>query len=155
MSIVKFWVVLKRKSVKIENIDKKYEDISSNLKNIYYELQEISRDISEHKEDVYFDEQERNEVEERLDLIYNLKRKYGNDVQEILNYKDEIEAEINHIENLDEYNNKLKKELKQLSHPSKEKVVKVTTITLFSSIILAGLISLDTALVQKICGLIL
>ena len=99
---------------KIENIDKKYEDISSNLKNIYYELQEISRDISEHKEDVYFDEQERNEVEERLDLIYNLKRKYGNDVQEILNYKDEIEAEINHIEKLDEYNNKLKKELKQL-----------------------------------------
>ena len=99
---------------KIENIDKKYEDISSNLKNIYYELQEISRDISEHKEDVYFDEQERNEVEERLDLIYNLKRKYGNDVQEILNYKDEIETEINHIENLDEYNNKLKKELKQL-----------------------------------------
>ena len=99
---------------KIENIDKKYEDISSNLKNIYYELQEISRDISEHKEDVYFDEQERNEVEERLDLIYNLKRKYGNDVQEILNYKDEIEAEIKHIENLDEYNNKLKKELKQL-----------------------------------------
>ena len=99
---------------KIENIDKKYEDISSNLKNIYYELQEISRDISEHKEDVYFDEQERNEVEERLDLIYNLKRKYGNDVQEILNYRDEIEAEINHIENLDEYNNKLKKELKQL-----------------------------------------
>lgn len=99
---------------KIEDIDKKYEDISSNLKNIYYELQEISRDISEHKEDVYFDEQERNEVEERLDLIYNLKRKYGNDVQEILNYKDEIEAEINHIENLDEYNNKLKKELKYL-----------------------------------------
>ena len=99
---------------KIENIDKKYEDISSNLKNIYYELQEISRDISDHKEDVYFDEQERNEVEERLDLIYNLKRKYGNDVQEILNYKDEIEAEINHIENLDEYNNELKKQLKQL-----------------------------------------
>ena len=99
---------------KIESIDKKYEDISSNLKNIYYELQEISRDISDYREDVYFDEQERNEVEERLDLIYNLKRKYGNDVQEILNYKDEIEAEINHIENLNEYNNKLKKELKQL-----------------------------------------
>ena len=99
---------------KIENIDKEYEEISSNLKNIYYELQEISRDISEHKEDVYFDEQERNEVEERLDLIYNLKRKYGNDVKEILNYKDEIEVEINHIENLDEYNNKLKKELKQI-----------------------------------------
>ena len=99
---------------KIENIDSKYEDINRNLKNIYYELQEISRDISEHKEDIYFDEQERDEVEERLDLIYNLKRKYGNNVKEILNYKREIEDEINHIENLDEYNNKLKQELKQI-----------------------------------------
>lgn len=99
---------------KIENIDSKYEDINRNLKNIYYELQEISRDISEHKEDIYFDKQERDELEERLDLIYNLKRKYGNNVKEILNYKREIEDEINHIENLDEYNNKLKQELKQI-----------------------------------------
>ena len=97
---------------KIENIDTKYEEISSNLKNIYYELQEIGRDISSHKEDVYFDEQERTEIEERLDLIYSLKRKYGNNVEEILNYKNEIEKEIEHIENLDEYNQKLKTELK-------------------------------------------
>lgn len=99
---------------KIETIDEKYETISSNLKNIYYELQEIGRDISEYKEDIYFDEAERTEVEERLDLIYSLKRKYGNDILEILNYKEEIRKEIEHIENLDEHNQKLKKELKEL-----------------------------------------
>ena len=99
---------------KIEGIDTKYEAITSNLKNIYYDLQELSRDISNEKEDIYFDEQERNEVEERLDLIYSLKRKYGNNILEILNYKEEIEKEIQHIENLDEYNQKLKKELKQI-----------------------------------------
>ena len=99
---------------KIENIDEKYEKITSNLKNIYYELQEISRDISDYKEDVYFDENERNEIEERLDSIYSLKRKYGNNIQEILNYKNEIQDEISHIENLDEYTNKLKNELKQI-----------------------------------------
>ena len=98
---------------KIEGIDTKYEAITSNLKNIYYDLQELSRDISNEKEDIYFDEQERNEVEERLDLIYSLKRKYGNNILEILNYKEEIEKEIQHIENLDEYNQKLKKELKE------------------------------------------
>lgn len=101
---------------KIENIDNVYEKISSNLKNIYYELQEISRDISSYKDDIYFDENERNEVEERLDLIYSLKRKYGNDIKEIINYKNEIQNEIEHIENLDEYNNKLKKELKQIKY---------------------------------------
>ena len=99
---------------KIEGIDTKYETITSNLKNIYYDLQELSRDISNEKEDIYFDEQERNEVEERLDLIYSLKRKYGNNILEILNYKEEIEKEIQHIENLDDYNQKLKKELKQI-----------------------------------------
>jgi len=98
---------------KIENIDNVYEKISSDLKNIYYELQEISRDISNYKEDIYFNEEERNEIEERLDLIYSLKRKYGNDIKEIIAYKNEIQEEIEHIENLDEYNVKLKKELKE------------------------------------------
>lgn len=99
---------------KIENIDNVYEKISSDLKNIYYELQEISRDISNYKDDVCFDEEERNEIEERLDLIYSLKRKYGNNIKEIIDYKNEIQEEIEHIENLDEYNNKLKKELKKI-----------------------------------------
>ena len=99
---------------KIENIDNVYEKISSDLKSIYYELQEISRDISSYKDNVYFDEEERNEIEERLDLIYSLKRKYGNDIKEIIDYKNEIQEEIEHVENLDEYNNKLKKELKQI-----------------------------------------
>ena len=107
---------------KIDGIDTKYEAITSNLKNIYYDLQELSRDISNEKEDIYFDEQERNEVEERLDLIYSLKRKYGNNILEILNYKEEIEKEIQHIENLDDYNRKLKKELKQI----KEKITKLS-----------------------------
>lgn len=99
---------------KIENIDKKYEKASTDLKNSYYELQELSRDISNYKEDIYFDEEERNYVEERLDLIYSLKRKYGNNISEILRYKDEIKEEINHIENLDTYNKKLKTELNDI-----------------------------------------
>lgn len=105
---------------KIENIDVKYEKITTNLKNIYYELQELARDISGYKEDIYFDENERNEVERRLDLIYSLKRKYGNTVEEILNYRKQINDEIEHIENLEEYNNKLKSELKEIKNDMEE-----------------------------------
>jgi len=99
---------------KIENIDEKYLKISNDLKNIYYELQEISRDINSYKEDTYFDEEERNEIEERLDLIFSLKRKYGNSIEEILKYKEELESEIEQIENVDEINSKLKQEQKEL-----------------------------------------
>ena len=99
---------------KIENIDEKYEKGASNLKSLYYELQEVSRDLSSYNEEIYFDEEERNEVEERLDLICSLKRKYGNSIKEILAYKEEIEEEVKHIENLDEYINKLKNEQSQI-----------------------------------------
>ncbi len=87
-----------------------YEQKLSELKNIYYEVQELSRDISNMKEDICFDEQERDEVERRLDEIYGLKRKYGNSIDEILKYKEKLEQEITQIENLEEINNKLKKE---------------------------------------------
>ena len=112
----------------IENIDKKYEDVTTNLKSIYYELQELSRDISCYREDIYFDEQERNETEERLDLIYSLKRKYGNTIQEILEYKEQINQEIEHIENLEIYNNKLKEELKILTNNMEEIANKINNI---------------------------
>ncbi|MBR3255236.1 MAG: DNA repair protein RecN [Clostridia bacterium] len=105
---------------KIENIDEKYEKVASNLKSLYYELQEISRDLSSYNEEIYFDEEERNETEERLDLIFSLKRKYGNSVKEIVEYKEEIEREVKHIENLDEYNNKLKQEQNKLINEMNE-----------------------------------
>ena len=113
---------------KIENIDKKYEKASTELKNSYYELQELARDISNYKEDIYFDEEERNYVEERLDLIYSLKRKYGNDISEILKYKDNIKEEINHIENLDTYNQKLKNELNSVKEKLNELGRKISNI---------------------------
>lgn len=101
---------------KISSIDKKYEETLLNLKSTYYEIQEISRDISCYLEDIEFDEQEREDTEMRLDAIYNLKRKYGNNIEEILNYSEEIEKEIRKIENVEEYNNKLKKEQQELEN---------------------------------------
>ena len=98
---------------KIEMIDKRYENVNTNLKSVYYELQEISRDIACYKDDIFFDEKEREEIESRLDLIYSLKRKYGNNLEEIINYKNKIEEEISYIENIEEHNNKLKKDLKE------------------------------------------
>ena len=99
---------------KISDIDKVYEEKLTELKSIYYEVQELSRDISSLNSEMYFDENERNETEERLDLINSLKRKYGNSIIEILEYKNNIEKEIERINNLDEYNAKLKEKIKAL-----------------------------------------
>lgn len=113
---------------KIESIDTKYEKTVSELKNVYYEIQEISRDISCFNDDVEFNEQEIEETESRLDNIYNLKRKYGNNIEEILEYKEEVEQEITKIENLEEHNNQLKLEQKEIEKEMNQIAEKMSEI---------------------------
>ena len=113
---------------KIENFDNKYQETANNLKSAYYELQEVSRDITNYKDEVDFDEEEQKEIEERLDLIFSLKRKYGNSIKEILQYKEEVEKEIYRIENLEEYTNNLKKEQKEVKSKLDEIASKIHEI---------------------------
>lgn len=101
---------------KIENLDENYAKASSNLKNMYYELQEISRDITNYAQDVDFEEAERKEIEERLDLIHDLKRKYGNNIAEILQYQEEMNKEIKRLENLEQYHQKQREKLTQIEN---------------------------------------
>ena len=117
-----------RQIEKIENIDNKYQECTNSLKSVYYELQEISRDVSNYKEDIYFDENEQKEIEDRLDLIYDLKRKYGNSIKEILNYKTEVQNEIYRIENMEEYTNTLKKEQKKIKEKLDEIGLKIHSV---------------------------
>lgn len=113
---------------KISDLDKKYEDTLCQLKGVYYEVQELSRDISSLNSDMYFDENERNEIEERLDLIFSLKRKYGNSIKEILDYKENVENEIERINNLETYNEELKTELQKLENEMQELALKMHEI---------------------------
>lgn len=99
---------------KIENYGETYKNKLNELKSIYYELQETARDITNLKDEIDFNKYEIDEVERRLDTIFSLKRKYGNTIDEILEYKDKLENEIKEIENAEEMNNKLKLEQKDV-----------------------------------------
>ena len=103
-----------RNMEKIEEYSKEYENISKALKSVYYDLQEINRELQDSNNDIYFDENRKIEIAERLDLIYTLKRKYGNNIQEILAYKNELEKEIQQIEGLEDYINKLNTQKQEL-----------------------------------------
>ena len=99
---------------KIEEYNDKYATILSRLRTSYYEIEEASRDISCLNEDIYFDEEEQNQIEERLELINSLKRKYGNNIKEILDYKEQINNQIFEIKNLEDYIQNLKKQKKEI-----------------------------------------
>ena len=113
---------------KIEDLDEEYSKKLNSLKSVYYDVQELGRDIFNLKESVYFDEEERQSLESRLDLIFSLKRKYGNTIDEILNYKKELEQEIYRIENLEENNNILKNKLKVITEKMNRQADKLNEI---------------------------
>lgn len=105
---------------KIQDCGSEYSEKLSMLKGSYYDIQELARDLRYMREEVEFDEEERNQVEGRLDFIYSLKRKYGNTINEILEYSSKVKQEIHKIENLDEYHKKIKIEIKQLEQELEE-----------------------------------
>ena len=104
---------------KIGEFDKEYERILSSVQTAYYELEEAERELYNNKENVSFDEQERDELEARINLIQNLKRKYGNNIEEILNYQEKVKKQIDEIENLADYILNLKKEKKEIVNKMK------------------------------------
>ena len=117
-----------RNMEKIEEYSKEYENISKALKSVYYDLQEINRDLQDSNSNIYFDENKKMEIAERLDLIYTLKRKYGNNIQEILEYKNDLEKEIQQIEGLEDYINKLNAQKQELEMQMKEIAEELNTI---------------------------
>ena len=130
---------------KIEDVNSKYGEKLVEMKNIYYEVQEVARDISSMKEDVYFDEEERNEIEERLDEIYSLKRKYGNTIDEIIEYKEKLENEIDRIENLDEENRKTKEKIDKITIEMEKLCEEITELRKSNSVILNDKINQEFA----------
>ena len=99
---------------KIEGVDTSYDKVLEALRAISYEVEEAGRDLSYLGEEGYFEEAERDQIEERLDQIFSLKRKYGNTIEEIIRYGKEVETQIFEIENLEEYIQELKKKRETL-----------------------------------------
>ena len=99
---------------KIEEYSDKFKNIVERLRSSYYEVEECARDVEDEADRNTFDEERLGEIENRLECIKTLKRKYGNTVKEILEYKSKVKKEIYDIENLEEYVLKLKKDLKVL-----------------------------------------
>ena len=103
-----------RSMASISDLDDKYNDILTQINDAYYNLQDVSSNLVEYSSEIDFSENEQEEIEERLDLINNMKRKYGNTIEDILAYYDKVCEEKHFLENSEEIINKLKNEQQEL-----------------------------------------
>ncbi|KOS68117.1 DNA recombination protein RecN [Lysinibacillus contaminans] len=83
-------------------IDEHFKETSEAVTTAFYALQDAAYQIKNILDELEFDPARLNEVEQRLALMQNLKRKYGSTVKEILAYHEKIKNELNELLNRDE-----------------------------------------------------
>ena len=79
----------------VEEYDPEYREISSSLSETYYVLEDISKRLEAIIENLDFDGNRLMQVENRLDLLHTITRKYGGTVDDVLLYFVKITEEYN------------------------------------------------------------
>ncbi|MGB9804235.1 DNA repair protein RecN [Desulfofundulus sp.] len=78
----------------LARLDPGLSSLASSLNGILYQVEDVARELSRYRDGVEFTPGRLQEVEERLARIRDLKRKYGDTVEEILRYREEAAAEL-------------------------------------------------------------
>lgn len=88
-----------------------FEGYGEKLSDAYYLLEELGSRARDTLEDADFDPRQLNAIEDRLDTIYKLKKKYGGSIADILEYYENISEEYQSLELSDELTARLQREL--------------------------------------------
>lgn len=102
----------------VAQLAKEYGKLTESLQTAYYLLQDVTADLSRQVDLLEFDEQRLEEVVARLEVVKQLKRKYGESIEEILAYYQQILIEVAEADHSDERLDELVQQLAE-----KEEVV--------------------------------
>ncbi|MED0715439.1 DNA repair protein RecN [Aeribacillus composti] len=94
--------------------NKQLKEMSETLSNSFYVVEDLTFQLRNELERMEFNPDRLNMIEDRLHVIHRLKRKYGQSIKDILQYRDEIEKEIDTIENRESHIQTLRNELKSV-----------------------------------------
>ena len=98
----------------IEEYDPSYKELSSQLSETFYALEDITKRLEDVVDGLEFDGNRLMQVESRLDLIHSITRKYGGQVKDVLEYLAQITKEYSLLTGSDLSSEELEKELKRL-----------------------------------------
>lgn len=89
---------LRRTLRELERIDRGVTDLTSGFESAFVELEELERGLRDYHEGLEFNPQEIGGLEERINLLETLKRKYGGSVERVLDHRDRAAARLGKIE---------------------------------------------------------
>ncbi len=108
-------------------------------------LSDLARALADYSESIAFDPERLTEVEERLDLIYQLKRKYGESIAEIIAYGREAQAELERLSGSETRTSELEAHETRLLHVIGEQAARLSAARSAASQGLAQTIEVELA----------
>lgn len=101
-------------------------EASEKITDIRYELEDIAETVRDAMSGVDFDQSELEEIDERLDLLYRLSKKYGNTEEEMLEYLEKAKTELDNIAFSEEKVKELQKQEKEALSETEAAAKKLT-----------------------------
>lgn len=101
-------------------------EASEKITDIRYELEDIAETVRDAMSEVDFDQSELEEIDERLDLLYRLSKKYGNTEEEMLEYLEKAKTELDNIAFSEEKVKELQKQEKEALSETEAAAKKLT-----------------------------
>ncbi len=90
---------------KIKEFDENISKLYLRLENVKFELEDLNREFINYMENIDYDDEKLNYLENRLNTVNTLKRKYGNSIEDVLKFMEHaakrLEALLNHEKELE------------------------------------------------------
>ena len=103
------------------------EDVYNRMNDAYEEIKDLSDEVSDAAESIDDDPAQLEKINDKLDKIYSLQKKYNKlTVEELIDYKNEIDEKLSHIDNFDEELAELNEAMQAALSKAKAKADKLT-----------------------------
>lgn len=115
-SIVQQLKSVSQRASELVRIYPEIKEIAERLESDYIDLQDIAQDVEAQSEEISFDPQRFEQVEERLSQFYSLFKKHGKQsVEELIQLRDELAERMEHIDGSDSQIEELEAQNRQLT----------------------------------------
>lgn len=109
------------------NLDPTLAPMLETLRSAAYELTETERDLVRYQDEIEFDPERLEQIEERLETLRSLKRKYGDSIEEIVAYGAETAAKVATLSNSEERGAQLDVEIGKADKLLRERCARLST----------------------------
>ena len=141
---------------KLSRFSDSFQSIHERITDLKYQVQDAAEEVRDARDELSYSADELEQIEQRLDVIHKLRRKYGVTCEDILQYLENAKKELDDIEFADDHLERLKKNLKKAEKAAWDSAMALRKNRMemaqnLSTRILTELAQLDMPKVQFVC----